>query len=78
MRSIHPHKCVDNVDSVALTCDGIPRWCEWWGWELNLFLAGLLCAGADAGSANPGGATCVELGVFLGCQIQGGSRFSMI
>jgi len=29
--------------------------CEWWGWEVNLFFAGLLCKGADG---------CADLNVF--------------
>jgi len=36
---------------------GIMQLCEWWGWEINLFFAGLLC-----GSDSQGG--CVQLEVF--------------
>jgi len=36
---------------------GILMLCEWWGWETNLFFAGLLCDGTSGGG-------CVQLDVF--------------
>eukprot|EP00930_Biecheleria_cincta_P017153 TRINITY_DN13715_c0_g1_i1.p1 TRINITY_DN13715_c0_g1~~TRINITY_DN13715_c0_g1_i1.p1 ORF type:complete len:462 (+),score=52.75 TRINITY_DN13715_c0_g1_i1:101-1486(+) len=36
---------------------GILMLCEWWGWEMNLFFAGLLCRGGA-------GSSCVPLDVF--------------